>query len=145
MKTLVFNKESWHYKLARGYGHSCTDICTYGRQVLKGILEAVFLFFFGSAAIAACVGVVGMLLFLVASFLSYVAAGLVAGVWPDPNDAIIMGGTTVIVIMGGATVLVVGRLMKMCDKSKPFIPKDSFIAEAYKSWKDKYCVPVEFK
>lgn len=141
MKSLTFNKNSLHYKLARLGGVSQwddTDICAYTRNVLMGILWSVV--------------IVGLFTFASACLIDLLF-GIVFS---------IIYQTMLFTPMAYATMMFIGVLSvkgficfcqyqhgkwKMEKRNAPQTPKvpDGFLKAAYKSHKEKYCVRVDFK
>lgn len=138
MKTLQFSRDSWHYKLASFTGFSWAssedqNLCSYLRHVLFGLFTALI--------VTAMFGVV-----------AFVVAHMVLGVW----FSILMGqwffsewgGAGVLLCSIGLGATFMMNLPRMiyavvnrakADHKKP----DGFVVNAYKSWKGKYCLPVE--
>jgi hypothetical protein len=155
MKALNFNKNSWHYRLVTklklyeapykkdvcGDGKLYTigdsaDICTYSKAVL---LALVFITLFGAIAMSALVTVVHTLLGIYFSVM--------LGQWFF--DELGLFGFTLMII--GFVVFTVFKTVKSyydykdlhCwDSKKP--KQDTFFSNAYKSWKNKFCVPIKF-
>lgn len=145
MKALTFNKNSWHYLLAtkmahyrpydreHGYGDN-TDICTYSRHVMGGLLLLTL-----AAAGIAFAG------FIASHILLGVWFSIMLGTWFFSDWAI--GAMIVIgvcsVAFGGAALIAWNRDRRMSTeyRNRP----DGFVKHAYKSWKEKYCVQINFK
>lgn len=129
---MIINKNSWHYKLAT-IGNTPwwddTDICTYRWEVIKG----GFLMIVAAHAVALATVAVGD---FAAWFLACVMS--LTLVSPDIGAGIILA--CIIVIAAAFSMWLIferGALGKVFD-----VP---VVKEMYTSWKDKYCVPVEFK
>lgn len=157
MKTLNFNKNSWHYRLVRwlklyqapyqkdiwgdgsefrSYGDS-GDICTYSKKVVL----ALFLLFLSAFGIS-------FVLYILIHTLFGIYFSLLTGQWLFSEP-----GTFGVIISGIAIVFVsIFMLAKTIhdysekNSYKPRVQKpDSFIKHAYKAWKDKYCLPINFE
>lgn len=136
------DRNSWHYKLASFFGfHSdyymdayCSDICSYTRKIIMntGITIVLALISFG-------------LLYVIADCLAWLAAGLIehfvmANFWSVVFMAI------VVVILVLAAILFFVERIKDFFSSRPMKERQpSFVAEAYRAMKDRYCVKLEFK
>jgi hypothetical protein len=157
MKTLNFNKNSWHYRLVSylrlyeapyqkdiwGDGKLYTmgdsaDICTYSKKVAL----ALFLVSIGTAAFA----LISMLVF---HTLLGIYFSVLMGQWFFSE----IGNVGIILLSAGAAWAgLFLSLMKIEDirkknrdgyKSKSNKP-DTFLSNAYKAWKNKFCVPINF-
>lgn len=153
MKELTFKRSGLAWKLATTLGPmksyvEDTDICTYWRAVAMGSAFATFL-----AALAA------VLLWSIGDFIGYVAAVIAMGYFFEIGIGII-GATLLAVLL--LTALGIFIDMKFCawkdlrrqkawearirmDEGLEEPPKDSFLREAYRSWKEKTCVKVKFE
>lgn len=150
MKALTFNTNSWHFLLATKvasyrvpsvskysdgefytYGDSA-DICTYSRHVMGGLL----LLTLAGVAIAGAG-------FIVSHFLLGIWFSIMLGTWFFSDWAV---GAMIVFGIGGfiiGTKVVIDWLYnrRMNSRTKP----DGFVKHAYKSWKEKFCVQIEFK
>jgi hypothetical protein len=161
MKPLVFNKKSWHYWLAnkfsntfekiRNYpslygpnGHTPIkiSICSYMRMVIWGMFCVAFL---GLLSLVGAAFVVGGLM-----YITYLITGLMPFMEGSKMGQTFMG------VCGIMTISTAGyyvtdkiqdkiKLYKAARRGAPVVPEESnFISNAYRSWKDKTCVPVSF-
>ena len=154
MKTLTFNKNSWHFLLASKVANYTApyeytyddgevkvlgdsgDICTYSKHVMGGLLILTI-----SAALIACVGLV--------------LAHVVLGIWFS-----VMLGTfffTELGIAGLSVAILAGlffsaktyldrradRLLSTEYRNRVVKP-DGFVKCAYRSWKEKFCLSINF-
>jgi hypothetical protein len=133
MKLLKLNKDSWHYKLAMMYDKwmpDNTDICTYTRTLIASFCLMTF-------AICVMGLLAGSLLFMfggwIAYFLGYELHGAVI------PFTFIYGVSAVIIGIVWAKAFYQERKWTQPEK------EPGFIRTAYRSWKDKFCVKVEFK
>jgi len=125
MKPIVFKKDSWHYKLADGMGYPSEDICGYTRQVLEALLLATL-----------GVGICAALLYLVASVPMWIGMMLYLGMFLEPLPG----------AEGGSIILFFAAVCLICyHASQVDLEAPSFARVAYRSFKEKYCVRVEFK
>lgn len=145
MKSLNFNRESWHYKVATELGglpkwFETTNICEYTRAVLKG---AIMMMIVAAAAFG--------LLYWVAITIAWWIAVLYTGVFIDASGPIVLSGIVIIFTVVSAVTILINRFQgwlyarqckkhRECDYAPP--KPDSFIKKAYRSWKDKTCVRI---
>ena len=127
MKTFEFKLKSWHFWLAnfgetRVYG--TTDICSYIRNVLKGLLLfIIFLLTIG--------GLGGLLCFVVGNIIGWLFMD-----YQLHDASLFVGGLTL-----GFIVLIGSLVAKEEIQSK----EPGVVRLAYRSWKDKFCARIEFK
>ena len=133
MKTLQFNRNSWHFKLVNtlfGYSvYEIPDICSYTRAVLFSLF-LVTLF-----AILIAFGV-----FLIGDFLGYLIASILNFTFIEPENAAIV----VMMLLFISSIFGIGYLIGKFSSRTLEKVSDSFIAESYKSFKGKYCAKIEF-
>lgn len=145
MKALTFNKNSWHFLLATKMGHyrpydresgygDNADICTYSRHVMGGLLLLTL-----AAAAIAFAG------FIVSHILLGIWFSIMLGTWFFSDWAvgamIVLGIGAFVIGMKVAIDWQYERRMSSEYRNRP----DGFVKHAYKSWKEKYCVQIEFK
>jgi hypothetical protein len=157
MNSLTFNKDSWHYKIATkvvGYrprndddwyegASDNNDMCTYTRHVMGalllisvGIALGLYAFY---ALVEVILGIAFSLMYWSWMFSSLGAVGFVF--------------LSIVSAAYGIKTLVnrinESRLMNRREYFKHrlngIVKPDGFIKNAYKSWKEKYCVRIEFK
>jgi hypothetical protein len=133
MKTLEFNKNSWHYSLASMGSKSRvnSDICGYGRQMLGGACIIIVL-------LLICAGV----LFFVGTALGEIVAAIVTGVLlsnsiPDFLVFVCAFGTIVFTTYYLCQGVALGS-KKVYNSTSIF----SAIKEAHDN---KICLPIKFK
>lgn len=160
MKSLNFNKKSWHYYLATNFGNYIApysydddatlygdkgDICTYIRYVFKGLCGAFFLGFLIFA--------LGNLFFetiFSIGFSFYYGVDLFSVVGAIGTIATSFSLICVIIwyLVGKSLDWRADRRYARQHASNnmiSLIPKpDGFIKHAYKSWKQKFCVQITF-
>jgi hypothetical protein len=161
MKALNFNTSSWHFLLATKiakyrpltaddeYGDDAADICTYTKHVVGGAILM--------ALMALALAVVGYLFFNLAFAIGF---SLVYHMWLGNDLAV----ATIVILMALFTMFLIGTIVwkisdyrydkkraKMYDADGNYIhpenripEQDSFVKHAYKSWKGKFCVPINF-
>lgn len=133
MKTLQFNRNSWHFKLVNkifGYSvYQINDICSYTITVLFSLL---ILALFGT--------IIAFLAYLIGDFLGYFIATIVnfTLINPEPAAAAVMIILSIVSIIN-VIILIGNSSSRTLDKIS-----DSFIVESYKSFKGKYCAKIEF-
>jgi hypothetical protein len=148
MKEISIKRNSWHYVLASrvaeytprwDYNLDCAtdDICRYRKHVLA----AMFIL----TLFAAVIALIGTIFFHVVFGIVF---SLIYGAWLFT----VLGEATLLVlsITGAVTggfhlvnkAIVAYRHHKAgrVVREKPI----GFVKQAYKSWRDKYCVPVKF-
>jgi ABC-type multidrug transport system permease subunit len=141
MKSLTFNKNSWHYLIASmvgyapyeyGNGHE-RNICTYSKYVVGGIIVLLVM----GAGIAGF----GFLFFQV--FFGIVFS-LIYGMWlmsATGEAALILTGFFGSIALLGLAWLAHKRRL---ERDRFHIRPDGFVKNAYKSWKEKFCLKIEF-
>lgn len=148
MKSLTFNKSSWHYRIATKVSNyspydeeydrgDSPDICTYSRHVAGALLLLTL----------------GAALFL---GISYILIHVVLGIafslmtWSFMFTEIGFAGLIALCMIGfvcGAIYLKnkIEERRNNRRYSNRGVPKpDGFVKNAYKSWKEKYCVRITF-
>lgn len=131
MKPLKFSETSWHYRLAR-FGDSYQsrnlgDICGYTQAVFAG--SVLFLMVVALVILAA---------FLVGDTLAWLVALIVQG-WSEPS---LLAGIVLAFFVAVLGVLICAGICHLCNKQKPLL-RDSFVGSSYRSFKHRYCVPIE--
>lgn len=146
MSALTFNKRSWHFWLAtkvasyspatsdEEYGGDSADVCTYSRAVAIGLL-------------------VLSIVVLSGTFFAYVIIHTILGIyfsvmleqwffseWGDAGVILLGCG---LVTYGVYTIVKVWVKFNERPATRS-ATHDGFIRNAYKSWKEKFCVPVKF-
>lgn len=143
MKTFVLSKSSWHYKLVSrmttyGRHRSERDICEYVQCLLGSILIISI--------------IVTLATFLSIPFI-HMFIGIGFSIWMGAWFFTELGtmGLLITGVVGGA--LLIRKILSVVEKwlynrSKVRLygePKpDGFVKSAYKSWKGKYCLKIEF-
>lgn len=146
MKPFIVTEHSLHWRLASFYGpmhadvvrHHGTDICTYMRAVLNGLVK-VLLITAGCSMGAA----------FTADFLAWLVAGFVTSfVTPGPG-AVVIGG--IVAIVCGVMLwlwlkeLVEDYLDKREQNTDEGGRQPSFVSQAFSSFNNKYCIPVKLE
>ena len=135
MKTLNFSSTSWHYRIATfGDKHRCyevEDICSYTRKFMGG-------FFLLILATVSC----GLVSYAISDFFTWLIACITNQtlIIPEiPAQFVICSiATTAGFLAIVCTALTARDYLSIIKKNK----KDSFIGNAYRSFKDKYCMKV---
>jgi uncharacterized membrane protein YidH (DUF202 family) len=138
---MVLDKKSWHYRLANTYGDyqdwgDGTDMCTYTKHVLRGL----FLVIATTTVAGAVTGV------MFDTFVAWIAWMLFIGEWVDPTLETFKG----FLIIFGLVAMIMGiagyvKAKEHLRRKYPTSQGAPFVVQAYRSWKDKYCVRVTFK
>jgi len=152
MKQLSIDTSSLHWRLASVYGplsewkvrNHGTDICEYTRAVLAGIVKWFLCIGLGAFA-GLCLG----------DALAWIAAGIVTH-FVSPNTpatvaVLFIGGITAVFLWFLITDLISHwlyrrakrRLEKEAGNQDDEEREPSFIVEAYRAFKDKYCVRMK--
>ena len=144
MKTLNFNKNSIHFRLANMYDDfDCNDdhdLCSYTKYVLCGFVLSMIILFFGTIVWYILVStVLGIIFSLAYGVLLFNQAGFL--------------GAVVIAFLLFLSLVTFGKYIyrkyrnskNKNNKELGLPPKpDGFLVNAYKGWKEKYCVRVTF-
>jgi hypothetical protein len=151
MKAFTLNVDSWHYKLASGFGYDPDfkdhDICAYLRRVLLGM--GMMLFFI--AIFCGTVFVCSMLLVnMVLGPYFFFVYGLPLNEFAVAGWAIVAASAVAAGIMVSITKLT-NRVrakryaqMELEDSENYVPPQPRFWKLAYKSYKEKFCARLEF-
>lgn len=141
MKTLEFNRQSWHYRIATVYGNlrpweDNTDLCSYTQSVMLGFVSLVLIIAFSVA-----------FLFPISDLIMGLVFSIVYGTWIMSQ----IGAFTIFFIavftVGFSIVILVNMIAEFGNGVSSIARnKDStnhgFIVHAYKSFTEKYCVGV---
>jgi amino acid transporter len=142
MKTLEFKKASWHYRLAKKAGYEEDgDFCTYVRSFLWGALLMVLL----TALVLFGLYALGRL-----SYSAYTCSFTKVCTYGEFEKTVLMGIGVIIgcVAYIYALIWVQNRRWRIrgeIRRGERPEPGPSFVAMAYKSYKEKTCFKVEFK
>ena len=128
MQTLTFDKRSWHYAIAKfgGFdGWEDQDLCTYTGKFTRGL--------FGAFLLGLVIALVG---FGLAHFVFGVIFSIIAGAFVMSEIGIVFGTALLLI----ALFVVIGFATEKYKNQtrKP----DGFIKNAYKGWKEKYCIKI---
>ena len=145
MKTLNFNKKSIHYRLANITGEFDVDeehdICSYSRHVMAGFAASMLVLALGIFAWYLLVStVLGIIFSLIYGTMLFDLAGAV-------GLGLITGCLVLLLMAFGKSRFMDYKRAKAKMNRELGIPlkPDSFLANAYKGWKEKYCVRVTFE
>ena len=140
MKEVTFNKNSWHFRFITKVGdyspgYNGPDICTYVRHFLWACTKSIILSFIGL--------VLGALL---ANFLYCIVMSIFHGALLF-NPAAIAVAISLVIAGLAAGVVYLGNQAE--EKRRQLResgvqPADSFIKQAYRNWKHKTCVKIDF-
>lgn len=150
MEAKTFSKNSLHWRLASVYGPmneyaATTDICSYGRAVMKGALVALLILVVGGGYAT------GM-----ADFGAWLVAGLIHG-FTDMNVAggvvTIINAIAIIVVSLGVACTQIGewrsnrraRIRALTSAEGYVEPEPSVYTQWYRSFKEKTCFRVSLK
>ena len=148
MKTLKFDTKSWHWYLASDVGNyrpsrHGENLCAYSRRVLLGAIKVLG----ASVIVAALVAVVGYLLWNVIFGIIF---SIMLHTWMFTDEAmavlILAGVGTVAVLLITGFKLTSYALSRgaQAARAATIEKPDSFAANAYNAWHDKFCAKLEF-
>ena len=142
MKPLLLNRNSWHFRLATVYGSTYADypredICSYSGAVLKGFSRVLLFTLLVSIGVSV----------LYSNLLAWIIICIKLRTFVPMMEIAAISITLhiTLIALGLATRLykiLWGSVIKTARKPEP---KPTFLSKAYKSWKDKTCVPIDFK
>lgn len=138
MNTLHFKKDSWHYRLATYYGYAneseMQNICDYTHRVMVGFFACLFLSFLIALGLSALV--LFFLWLYISSFIAFI----------EPSILAIVGSTLLgLCVLVSTSMYLEEKIKNWRAKHRSLVEKqNSFVVHAYKSMKEKYCVPIEF-
>lgn len=151
MKALNFKKDSWHFKVATKLGGYTApfyseyddrmvgdnaDICTYSKAVARGglilLIIAVIIYLAALVIMHTLLGVIFSFIYGYPIFTEMGVAGVML--------SLIAGITTVLFKLSQYMSKRAEERRYQTKEVKP----DGFVKHAYKSWKEKYCMPVNF-
>jgi hypothetical protein len=132
MQTLTFNKRSWHYTIAKFGGFDRwedQDLCTYTNKFIRGLFQ--------SALIGIAIAIVGFGLwnFIFGIIFSIMASAFVM------NDVGCIFGVVIFIL---SVSVLIGIACRHYEEKQQYrlVKPDGFVKNAYKGWKEKYCIKV---
>ncbi len=134
--TLEYNKKNWHYRLARIGGvetdfNNEIDLCQYVRAVVFGLLVCVI-----------CVVCASGILYAEGCLLASIAASITVGTFFISDPAFFGAMADAFVLCLALAYVINIYLDKRKTKRREYNKPDSFVVNAYKGWKEKYCMRV---
>lgn len=138
MKSLKFNRKSWHYELAKhgGYDDSYkSDICEYTKAILKGIFSLFIL-----------LSAFALITFVVIDMAFGIVFSIISGMWLMG----VAGMTGIVILVLGSFVFSLFAISEYIGnwnagrRYKASGQPDSFVTHAYKSWKNRFCAKITF-
>jgi len=135
---ITLNRKSWHYWIASNLGDieddEITNICTYLRHIIKGL-------FVGTIA-----GLFASLLTFFLTTAAYHYLGVLLGI--VHRDATkyeqVGGGIFIVTAIVAAIILIAVKVQNFMEYAKT--EKDvGFVRTAYRSFKEKTCILINFK
>jgi hypothetical protein len=132
MMSLTFNKRSWHYAIAKFGGfdsYEDQDLCTYTSKFLKGV-------FWGSM-LACLIAAVG---FAAWHFIFGIIFSILAGEVVMSEIGVVFGILVLVLLL----FVAIAAGAEKYRESREFRPQkpDGFVKNAYKGWKEKFCVKI---
>lgn len=154
MKALTFKKNSWHFWLAKLVGYEAPttwtrgdgtvahygdkgDICTYSRHVVGALFSILVISFFGVMGTA----IIGTLL---AHVILGIIFSIIMGTFFFTDIGVIGLFIITIVSLVAGTMYSLSWLRDRARESDESNNPDGFIKHAYRSWKEKYCLKINF-
>lgn len=149
MKTLTFDKKSWHYELAemggfRYYDWQEQNFCTYARKVLIGIFLSILITIIGA-------GAAGTVVMPLVTYIGYLSTGVwLGGESGDIHVAYFIVDTVLIVtvllwyLVDVLIPCAYNGAIEFVTKEVRKVPSDSFVKTWWKSFKEKTCFKIEF-
>lgn len=139
MKQLTLNKNSWHFLVATKMGgyndrYDDSDICSYSRKIASGLLRLGF-----------CGLLIAMIGFIMFHTLFGIWFSIMFGTFFFTSLGMVGVGFIVLAVQIVVVSKVLGYLQNRSTSTEYRNRPDGFIKHAYKSWKEKFCVQVEFK
>lgn len=136
------SKKSWHYEIVNRYCddyYDSSDLCSYARGVMSALAKLLLL------------SIVGALIFGYGfgDLFAWIAAVIKTAAWIEPNPVtIFVGGIILIlsILFCGVALTALFHTSKVAKKvSAVMTPaEDSFLVQAYRGFKDKTCVRINF-
>lgn len=158
MKKLIFDKNSWHYKVAYKMTSFNPDnysdknpisICDYMTYVLKGLIPmtlAASCIIFAAVTMSYAAYIIFIALFL--HNTTFFNNPETIGMFGIVEWAFVIGGGCIFLLYKSVKVGV-SQLRKHMPVHVPAPPKppkpDGFVKQAWKAWKRNVCVPIEFR
>lgn len=136
MKPIEISQSSWHYKIVYFFN---------GRDRINDICEYRWAFLRGAAMVAILSAIIfGSMILVLLMSLADMITGLLFSLWYQTWMLSAMGEgfliATAILLGVGATAIAFYHVKMYIPRSKTGI-----VGEMYRSAKEKYCVPVDFK
>ena len=134
----TYSTKSWHYRLATKYANfdtydRTTNICTYIKSVIGGLIATIIIAFALAAILALC-----------GAPILWFTAGILNG-FVEPNSATVIGMMiwSVSLFCGIAGILLKYVIPKL-HMPKTNILSDNFIIHSYQSISKQLCFSIEF-
>ena len=129
MKPIEISTDSWHYRLISKYDFPDTEICGYTKQLIMFLIVTAML-----------VVLLMVFVYMTGDAIAWLIACIVNQQLIPIGEPAIGFFAVVIFFLIPYTISRV-QLKRLSEgKTEP-----SFISQAYRSWKEKYCVRIEFK
>lgn len=147
MKKYEICSGTWHYRLATCYGNfneynrQHQNICVYRWRVIWGACTVAIIIAVASAILSSfvCLGIASY-----AAYTNHIIIGEVAGLEIVPALCTIAPGIIGAVLAGFVYTLIglVGVCIAISDRF-PTTDEDGFTTTAYRSFKEKVCIPIK--
>ena len=132
MKTLTFNKSSWHYTIANFGGFDKwddQDLCTYTRKFISGIFKSII--------IVLCIALFG---YGISDAILGIIFSIITGTMLIGESGLFTIYLICCFVFFIGVYLVTGTIMELTSKRSH--KSDGFVTNAYKGWKEKYCIKI---
>lgn len=141
MKTLTFNTNSWHYRFVTKMTNytptnSGSDICSYSRAFITALFYIII-----QALLIAVIG------YFLSHFLIGVVYSIMLGKWFFTFAGEVVALTLSFFSAAAGLISLIYLIVGIVCKAKLARTNrsDGFVKNAYRAWKGKYCVKIEFK
>lgn len=137
MEVIQISKTSWHYRFMSwcDEGHvAVSDICEYSRKLVLRLIAV-------SIGVLILLFLAGLIMFTIGDTMAWIAACITTLSFLNPEPT--AGGFLVVAFIFGVSLTIYSlfKRYRSVVTEKMDIP---FISKAYDSWKNKFCVRVEF-
>lgn len=143
MDIINFKKSSWHYRLANtfydAYLEDTMSICDYSLIVAKSLL----------AFIVSIAFVIFLLVGFIIAPIAYVVHGFMHSFFISEKTPTLIGiGSMMLfvdIILGFILAITYLHALYRMRRPKTIKQQPTFVKLAYRSFRDKFCVPVKFE
>ncbi len=139
MKTLKFDRNSWHYHMVSTYDPSTPsrNLCEYLRQLVASIIACIFIWILIISTTFLLI--INPIVFTIIVYTFQYFDPSSNSLWIE--DVAILGIIINLVVLLGYCAY---KLVNLFKRAKNNIDIDKFVPNAYKTLKEKYCAKIEF-